>query len=509
MAHSPVPVTPRWPSVAAATLVLLLTLGTLGAVALRAEWAAGLAAADWAAIRFTVLQAFLSALISVLLAIPVARALARRRFRGRQLLITLLGAPFLLPVIVAVLGLLAVFGRGGVVNDALSALGFAPISIFGMHGVILAHVFFNLPLAIRFILQGWLSIPAERFRLAASLNAPVGRLLEWPMLRVVLPSTFLVIFLICLTSFAVALTMGGGPRATTIELAIYQAVRFDFDLGKAALLACIQFGLCVGAALLALRVTAENLTGAGMDRVVQRWDFGRAGVDYAWITAAALFLLVPLGMVVLRGLPGLLELPDTIWAAAVRSMIVAIGSAILCAAMALAFALRGGAVIAIVGVLPLAASGLVVGTGAFLIVFPFIRPADVALLVTMLVNATLALPFAVRAIGPAVTQVKADYGRLGASLGMQGWAWVRLVVVPRLRKPLGFATGLAAALSMGDLGVIALFAGQAEETLPLAMYRLMGAYRMETAASAALLLLALSLLLFWICDRGGRADADL
>ena len=71
------------------------------------------------------------------------------------------------------------------------------------------------------------------------------------------------------------------------------------------------------------------------------------------------------------------------------------------------------------------------------------------------------------------------------------------------------ATGLAAALSMGDLGVIALFAGQAEETLPLAMYRLMGAYRMETAASAALLLLGLSLVLFWICDRGGRADADV
>ena len=188
MAHSPVPVTPRWPSIVATMLVLSLTFGTLGAVAWRAEWASGLAPADWVAVRFTVVQAFLSAAISVLLAIPVARALARRRFRGRQLLITLLGAPFLLPVIVAVLGLLAVFGRGGVLNDALTALGFSPISIFGMHGVLLAHVFFNLPLAIRFILQGWLSIPSERFRLAATLNAPVWRLLEWPMLRVVYPA---------------------------------------------------------------------------------------------------------------------------------------------------------------------------------------------------------------------------------------------------------------------------------------------------------------------------------
>ena len=33
------------------------------------------------------------------------------------------------------------------------------------------------------------------------------------------------IFVICLSSFAVALTLGGGPRATTLELAIYQAMR--------------------------------------------------------------------------------------------------------------------------------------------------------------------------------------------------------------------------------------------------------------------------------------------
>lgn len=509
MAHSLVPITPRWPGVASAVLVLVLTLGTLGAVAWRAEWAGGLAAADWAAIRFTVVQALLSALFSVLLAIPVARALARRRFFGRQLLITLLGAPFLLPVIVAVLGLLAIFGRGGLLNDGLVWLGFQPVSIFGLHGVVLAHVFFNMPLAVRFILQGWLSIPVERFRLAASLNAPVGRLLEWPMLRAVVPSTFLVIFLICLTSFAVALTMGGGPRATTVELAIYQAVRFDFDLGRAALLACIQFGLCVIAAVLVWRVTAHDPMGAGMDRVVQRWDLARPVLDYAVIILAALFLLLPLAMIALRGLPAFADMPGTVWAAALRSVCVAVGSAALCVLMSLTLALRGRGMVSVVGVLPLAASGLVVGTGAFLMVFPFVRPADVALPVTMLVNAILALPFALRAIAPAVRQIDESYGRLAVSLNMTGAAWLRLVVLPRLRRPLGFAAGLAAALSMGDLGVIALFAGQGQETLPLAMYRLMGAYRMETAASAALLLVALSFALFWICDRWGHANAEM
>lgn len=61
---------------------------------------------------------------------------------------------------------------------------------------------------------------------------------------------------------------------------------------------------------------------------------------------------------------------------------------------------------------------------------------------------------------------------------------------------------------MGDLGVIALFSDPERATLPLQMYRLMAAYRMDDAAGAALLLLILALAVFWLFDRGGRVNAD-
>lgn len=498
-----------------AVVLVGLTAGPVVALLMRAtDWR--LDPADWAAVRFTVLQAALSALVSVALAIPVARALARRVFPGRRALIAMLGAPFLLPVIVAVMGLVAVFGRSGLVNEALALAGLPPVSLYGLHGVVLAHVFFNMPLAVRMILQGWQAIPAERFRLAAALGMPAGavfRHIEWPLLRATVPGAAVAIFLICLTSFAVALILGGGPRATTVELAIYQALRFDFDLGRAALLAMVQLALGVGAVVAARRLTVAAGFGAGLDRAVPRWDaagWALRAQDAAVLALAAGFLLVPLAAVVARGLPELAGLPASVWQAAGRSVAVALVSALLCtaAALTLALAARSSRLIEPVAMLPLAMSSLALGTGLFLIVHPLTNPARLALPVTALVNATLALPFAYRVLVAAVAAVETDYGRLADAIGLRGAARLRWVILPRLRRPLGYAAGLAAALSMGDLGVIALFAGESDATLPLQVFRLMGAYRTDDAAGAAVLLLIASFGLFVLFDQGGHRNAD-
>ncbi|HHL22318.1 MAG TPA: thiamine/thiamine pyrophosphate ABC transporter permease ThiP [Aliiroseovarius sp.] len=502
----------------ATALVLALVLGPLAVVAGRAEFGARLGAADWAALRFTLLQASLSALISVGLAIPVARALSRREFIGRRVLVLLMGAPFILPVLVAVLGLLAVFGRAGLVNEILGWAGIGPVSIYGLHGVVVAHVFFNLPLATRLILQGWQAIPGERLRLAAALGfspRDMARHLERPMLRSVVPGALLVVFLVCLTSFAVALTMGGGPRATTIELAIYQAVRLDFDLGRAALLALVQLALGLAAGLIALKISLPGAgMGAGLGHMERRWEAERWPLrllDGGLIVGAALFLLLPILMVVMRGLPGLATLPGAVWLAAGRSVGVALVATALVMSLALSIAavtvLARWRVAGLFGMLGIVASPLVIGTGLFILIHPLADPALFALPITAMVNALMALPFALRALLPAMAEAEEGFGRLADSLGMAGWARLRLMWAPLLRRPLAFSAGLSAALSMGDMGVVALFAAPDQATLPLQMYRLMGAYRMQEAAAAGLLLLVLSLAVFWLFDRKGRGHA--
>jgi len=502
----------------AALLVAALIALALGAVISRAQGGAQLGPSDFAAVRFTVLQAACSSLLSVLLAVPVARALARRRFAGRAALVTLLGAPFILPAIVAVLGLLTVFGRNGWVNTGLEALGVPGVSIYGFHGVVLAHVFFNMPLATRLLLQGWHQIPSERFRLCAQLcltPRAMFRAVELPMLRQIVPGALALVFVICLTSFAVALTLGGGPRATTIELAIFQAFRFDFDLGRAALLSVVQLVMAGSTALLALWLVPSLQIGGGLDRMMPRWDarggLQRAG-DAAVIMLGAAFLLVPLGAVVWRGVLGLPQMPPEVYRAAGTSVMVAVGSIVVLLMLALPMAGwiagRKGGSMETVGLLGLSASPLMIGTGWFIVINPYADPFAFALVVTMAVNVMMALPFALRILVPPMRDALGQYGRLSVMLGLTGWRLWRVLLLPRLRAQIGFAAGLTGALSMGDLGVIALFADPDRVTLPLQMERLMGAYRMDAAAGAALVLLALSLGIFWICDKGGRWRAE-
>ena len=499
--------------------LLALGLGmaaVLAAVFSRADWPPHFARADWQVLRFTLVQALVSASLSVAFAVPLGRALARRRFFGRGALVMLLGVPFLLPVIVAVFGIITVWGRSGWISDALGLVSAGPVNIYGLWGVVLAHVFFNLPLATRMVLFGWARVPASQHRLADGLGlSPWRRFLaiEAPMLRETLPGAFLLIFILCVTSFAVVLTLGGGPRATSMEVAIFSAIRFEFDLGRAAILALVQLGICLVAAGVLMRMGRPAEMGADLLAGDWRGDARGRRTDGLVIALGAVFLMAPLLAVILRGVPGLLLLPKEVWGALGMSLSISAVSALLAVSGALVIAQAvlagGGRMGEVVAALPMIVSPFVLGTGLFLILNPVVDPFAMAWPVTVGVNAALGLPFVLRMMVPSLARVRRDYGPLCDSLGLTGWARVRRVTWPGIRAPLGFAAGLALALSMGDLGVIALFAPVDGATLPLLMYRLMGAYRMDAAAGVALVLVAVSFAGFALLERGGRLGARL
>jgi thiamine transport system permease protein len=144
----------------------------------------------------------------------------------------------------------------------------------------------------------------------------------------------------------------------------------------------------------------------------------------------------------------------------------------------------------------------VLGAGWFVLLHGRIDVLAIGPIVVVAVNALMALPYVMRGLGPAIARADERHDRLCRSLGIGGWRRFRLIDWPGLRRPLALVFALAMALSVGDLGAIALFGTQDTATLPLLLYQRMGSYRIDEAAAIALVLGALSLGLFAAIERG-------
>lgn len=459
-------------------------------------------------LMFTLLQAGLSTVISAGLGLTVARALARRpAFFGRSLIVRLLNLPLALPAIVVIIGIIEVYGAQGWLGGIFD--------IYGLQGILLAHVFFNFPLAARLILLELERVPAESWKLAAQLGFTpfdIWRLVEWPQIRDSLPGIALLIFLLCAASFAIVLTLGGGPGATTLEVAIYQALRADFDPQRAAGLAFLQLALCASLALLAQRWGGLLQRWPALRQTARRFDGGTRGaraMDLAIIAAGLSLLLPPLAALTVGGVTQL-RLSGPVQQAVATSLGLGASSAAIAfllawplaslAARAASWRRIGGIAVLASWIVPPA----VLATGWFVTLIAFAGVRGLAALLVAAMNAMMALPFVYHTLSPALEQSAAAHDRLCASLGLRGWNRFRLIDLPALKRPIGLALVMALILSLGDLTAIQLFGTQDFVTLPALIYRQMGSYRFEEAIGTGLLLGLLVLLLSTLAERWSR-----
>ena len=481
-------------------------------------------------VRFTLWQALLSTALSVVPAIFVARALSRHpRFPGRALILRLFAVPLALPAIVAALGVLALFGRAGYFADLFGSIsGQSWPGIYGLSGILVAHVFFNLPLATRLFLEALDTVPADQWRLASQLGMSARsafRLIEWPALRASLPGIAGLVFMLCITSFTIVLTLGGGPRATTLEVAIYQSLRFDIDPARAVALTILQIALTMAVVAALMRLGA-NVTGDANLPIAPRRYVSVSRQETAFnsvlLALALLFVAGPMLATVIAGLDADLARlagEPAVRQATITSIVLATLSAALSATLALslvmarrALALGRGAgrktflenVVDTGSGFVLVVPPIVIGAGWFVLLRHFGNVFAVAPAMVVTVNAMMAMPFAIRAIRPAHDAASERHERLCAQLGISGWNRLRLVEWPVLRRPLMTALAFAMALSLGDLGVIALFGSDAVQTLPYLLLARMGSYRTDDAAGLALLLGLLCLALMMLTDRLGK-----
>lgn len=504
------------PGVLALFVMLAISVAALIALALRSNAGVSLTLLQerwfWHVLRFSLWQALLSAVLSLLIALPLARALALdRHLPGRTWFLRLCLLCFVMPSLVLITGLVTLFGRSGWITPLLGE-GW---QLYGLPGILIAHVYLNAPFAIRVLSQRWQSIPVDAWKISAQLGLNGWqrfRLVEWPMLRTALPGVFGFVFLLCFNSFAVVLALGGGPRATTLEVAIFQALKFDFNPPEALFLACMQ--LVVAGSLFVLFSRWGGLQWLVAARAGDAWR-PQVGMAVKWggralYAAVVAFLSLPIVSLVPAAAAAGRALP---WPEIARATVFSVGFALAAALLAVALALAALSLwrhfddaprrrlVEAAAVHHLVIPGMVLSVGVYVLLMARVNWLEWGWVAIVLLNALMALPFVFVQLRPSIFEYDAQYRPLLADLGLQGWHHWRRVLGPFLAPVLRRVAAIAFVLALGDFAVFGIYGNPSWHTLPWMIHALAGSYRLDEAAAAALLLLAVALAALCLLER--------
>ncbi len=466
-------------------------------------------------LEFTLYQAFLSTILSIMIGTILAWALVHfPRFRGRDWLIAIFSSSLVLPSMVVVFGLISIYGRQGWINALFDyTLG---SYLYGLFGILLAHVYLNASFASRALLHAFEAIPLEKYKVAKSLGFSVMRrfwIVEFPALKATMLGVGATIFLLCFGSFAIVLVLGGSPQYNTLEVAIYEAVRLEFDIPKALELSLLQLTLSSAFVLLA-SLLKHNTSNLGTAQPISwREPIMIRLFQGVIIGGFALFFISPLVAIMIDGLGADFERIFGDWhfvRSFVTSLILATLSSILAIMIALLFSHiqtktkspTKALLISFFGNIYLAIPSMVLGLGFFLLAQRSgISEHIMAYIALLVANILLSLPFSLSILSPLMHKSAARYDRLCASLDIKGWQRFRQIELPYLQPSLAYLFALAFCFSLGDLGVIALFGNEEISTLPWYLYGLLGSYRSSDGAGVALVMLVLVLGVFVVVPR--------
>jgi molybdate transport system permease protein len=217
--------------------------------------------ADWQLVGFSLRMA----LASVLLVLPVGLALAwwlaRKEWRGKTLVETLVTLPLVLPPVVTGLVLLELFGRRGPVGGWLHHT-FNYEVVFTWRAVVLALATMSLPLFVRAARTAFEEVDAKYEQLARTLGANEWRVfltITLPLAkRGVLAGTLLALAR-ALGEFGATIMVAGNipGQTTTLPVAIYQAVENGED-GHAWTLAGVSAVVAFAAVFLSEKVSRRR-----------------------------------------------------------------------------------------------------------------------------------------------------------------------------------------------------------------------------------------------------------
>ncbi len=190
----------------------------------------------WRLVKNALTQGLLSGVLSFVVAIPAAYYIAYKTDWFSRALQTLMVIPFFFPLISTVIAFSILFN--------LDILGRFEI-LYTLKAVIIANIFYNAPLFMKYIGEGMRKIPHEIMEVADIQGASRVRAffsITFPILKPQIFRAFFLVFTYSFSSFIIVLSLGG-LKYSTLEVAIATTLTGGLNFSKALWLGLLQLGI--------------------------------------------------------------------------------------------------------------------------------------------------------------------------------------------------------------------------------------------------------------------------
>lgn len=486
---------------------------------------------------FSLKQGALSTLLSAAIGFPGAYILARYTFRGKGFLKALITVPFVLPPIAAVLGIVLLIGNNGIINRALMALSGAeqpPLQLlYSLKAILIAHTFYNIPLFIRFVYPVWEKIPASMYEAGQSLGAGKWRLFRtvtcpWLLCSVI--AACALIFVECFMSFSIVLVLGGGPQYSTMEVEIYKLARTTSQITKACALGALESLITL--LFISVYTAAGHRQGSypvpvGKHGTVQAKKLSlHSFTAFLYIIFLVLYVAMPMVTIALNSFTGKSGwskakgftlswykafIQPVMYNPVLNTLFIAVSTVVCATVLSLIISAvisrwpKGSFLIQIFFFASLGISSILLSLGFMLTISNLgFRPNGKLLLIA--VHTAAVLPFTIKAISLFYNRINRRCIECARSLGAKPLRILWTIKLPMIKNGILTAGIFAFAVSAGEVNGALMLAPEGFTTMPVAIYRLIGAYRFYQACAMGTVLLLICIAAFYAIDRLGEIN---
>ncbi len=523
-------------------VTVLLSRGVMDSNGLTLRWIGELAVSGYyrRIFFFTFFQALVSTLLSLIAGLPGGWLLSHVSFPGKRLIKGLTTLPFILPSILVVLGFILFWGRQGVINKLLMDLTGQkkPLLevLYSLKAILLAHVFYNFPIALRLTAAWWEGFSENQTNAAKTLGASRTRIfftITLPQLLPGLMSAASLIFLYCFMSFAVILVLGGGPRYSTMEVEVYRLIKYSLDFGKGGALALAETLATLFLTYFSIKSERKNLHRSQGIRKKAVWkdlDIHSKVFSLLYLLLIAIIILGPIFTVIIQsflaqatrtGPAGftlkwyhqMLSPPGSLSGAALLAESVRNSLGIAAAVLVLTLLLGSYTAWVLARhklkhpeftesliMLPMGVSSVVLGIGYLWMQRNGLFGSTPPILGIVLAHTVIALPFVLRSLTPAMRRISQNLLDAASLMGAGGWKRFATIELPLIRPGLITGGAFAFAISLGEINATLILSDAGITTIPIAILRLIGTYKFFPACALGTILIGICLMAFTLID---------